>query len=104
MTIYDTPMAVLIGLNGYQRAYALSSVPPPPVIEIAIRERLFVNAPDADASQYRPVPRRTFRLSRQCVSRTYRWWHVYNEGRSRTPEDGFVYFEVPIASSVTPER
>jgi hypothetical protein len=88
--MYDTPVAVLVDRQGYEHVKAVT-LPPPHEIYIPIRQRLSIHEA-ADPTHAR-IPRRTFRLSRQMRTSSVRWWHVYNEGRSRTPEDGFVYFE-----------
>jgi hypothetical protein len=86
----DAPLAVLIALDGQEIVWALSSLPPPP--EVLIPHRVPMSARvDADPT---PLPEhRRFRLHPFLRSKDHRWWCVYNEGRSRTLEDGFVYLE-----------
>lgn len=94
--IYDHPIAVLVGLHGYERIVPLRSVPPPPQIEIPIREPWNLCASPDDVPRYQPIRRRTFKLC-EFSSQSEQWWEVYNEGRSQTPQNGFVYFEVPAS-------
>ena len=88
----DVPLAVLIGLDGYQRTWVLMTLPPPPELLIPRSAPVSTTLTPRDPS----LPcqnHRVFRLSHDLRSRSSRWWRVYNEGRSRTPEDGFVYLE-----------
>lgn len=90
-TISDVPLAVLVALNGEERVWALSQVPPPYELLVPRKVPTTVLA-SKTAPVYLPNPRR-FKLHVGLRSPAHRWWNVYNEGRSQTPEDGFVYLE-----------
>lgn len=49
---------------------------------------------EPDLSKPRPADRR-FVLDRSLRSKDAQWMEIYNEGRSQTPKDGFVYKEEP---------
>ncbi len=95
---YDHPIAVLVGLRGFERIERIQ-VPPPLEYFVPIWPKLQL-VPTDDVPQFTPIPRRVFRLRGRTS--TYRWWNVYNEGRSRTPEDGFLYLEQPADPEQTP--
>lgn len=94
----DTPLALLVGLDQSERVLALLQLPP--VHEILVPATVKTRVHVDDLSVGRP-PHRVFRLSPHLRSRSHRWWEVYNEGRSRTPQDGFVYLEVAVADTKT---
>lgn len=92
MTEYSTtPLALLIGLDGSERVIA---VPFPPKSEYLVPVPVKYSV---QVDEWAPMPvranHRVFRLSNMRTS-SHRWWGVYNEGRSQTPEDGYVYLEV----------
>lgn len=86
----DHPVAVLLGLDHSERVIAVPESPPQ-VYELAIAQTPRVN--ESEASSMADQPRRVFRLSR-LRSTDHRWMRVYNDGRTQTPEDGYVYLEV----------
>lgn len=90
---FDGPVGLLIGHDGYEHIVRLSN-PPPPAYEVPIPQRLNLCA-SPDPPRFEPIPRRVFKLAGR--TRRVRWWFVYNDGRSRTPEDGFVYLEQSAA-------
>ncbi len=83
-----SPVAVLYPLKGEPWTMVIPSVLP----EILVARRVPFSAHIEDPPSFETNHRR-FRLSPHR-SRTYRWWEIYNDGRSATPQDGFVYFEV----------
>lgn len=89
MTYFDEPTILLMGRDGYERFVSVR-LPFPPDYAIPVRRCMTVT-PD-DALRYAPVDRRTFRPC-NLVSAEHRWWRVYNEGRSKTPEPVPVYLE-----------
>ena len=89
--IYDYPVAELVGRDGYHTVVPLR-LPAPPELYIPIRRAFSMSLAESEP-HYNPIPRRVFRLTTAFASRSHQWWRVYNEGRSRTPEYGFVYLE-----------
>jgi hypothetical protein len=91
---FDAPVAVLLPLDGGMPfIWALTALPPP--IELLVPRPATFSASIADAAAPpAPLSHRRFVLDTSLRSRLPRWWNVYNDGRSRTPEDGFVYREV----------
>jgi hypothetical protein len=90
--ISDVPLALLLGLDYSERVWSLTRLPPPHELFIAAEAKMSASVEDVPSAYLRP--HRVFRLARHLRSRSHRWWEVYNEGRSRTPQDGFVYLEV----------
>lgn len=86
--------AVLIDRQQYERVI---SVPFPPPSEWFLPVPVAFNASVArDLSTPHLPPRsRVFELSltRRDGRAAHKWMLVYNEGRSQTPENAFVYFE-----------
>jgi len=81
-------LALLLGLDHSERVVAIRD----PLLRV-----IYVQVPKALTLAEEPVashlPRhRVFRLS-LFRSRDHRWMRVYNEGRTQTPEDGYVYLE-----------
>ena len=90
--VSDVPLAVLIGRDGSERTWTLQVLPPPG--EILIPRSRHATVEVDTAARTNPLEHRRFRLSASLRSRSHRWFNVYNDRRSRTPEDGFVYLEV----------
>lgn len=86
-----TARAVLIGLDKSERVVSVQ-VPPSEMLDVPVPPKWNINNGGVRVPSV--VERRTFRLSRRHRSRTHRWMRIYNEGRTQTPEDGYVYFEV----------
>ncbi len=86
------PVAVLIGLDQHERVVEVTE-PPPRIYEVPIPVKWSITE-FTDAPAYLNLARRTFRLDPLQRSLDYRWIRVYNEGRSQTPENGYIYFEV----------
>lgn len=93
--LYDTPVAVLIARDG-ERVIGVPE-PPPTVYRFAVPERCGLDQEPADCSRPAVGRRRLFRLS-PVRSASVRFWRTYNEGRSRTPEGAYVYFEEAIST------
>lgn len=85
------PIAVLVSLDGDQREVRVSD-PPPPEYLVARRVPMSVEAA-TELTEMARANHRRFRLSADRRS-TRRWWRVYNDGRSQTPEYAYVYFEI----------
>jgi hypothetical protein len=85
------PVAVLVCLDGEQFTRTLSGLPPPS--EILIPRRVRYDLSDSADGSSLPDNHRRFVLQRSVRSRAHRWWEIYNNGRSQTPHDGFVYLE-----------
>ena len=90
MIYHERPVAVLIARDGYEQIVSIA-YPFPPTYEVAILQRYSV-LPDAEPPSYQSIPRRVFKRS-NMLSAEHRWWRVYNEGRSGTPEAVPVYLE-----------
>lgn len=87
-----SPLAVLMTARGaFVRTMVLPDVLPEVRVPVPTRFSLSAEEPP----KYAPIVCRTFKLSPSLRSRDHRWWHVYNNGRSKTPMDGLVYVEVP---------
>lgn len=91
----DYPVAVLVGRDGHERVIRTTE-PPPPTYRVVIHQPLSVH-PSPEPPRYESLRVRTFLLSNKFRSRDHWWWRVYNEGRSMTPENGYVYLEQPEA-------
>ena len=89
-SISDHPIAVFVGRDGWQEVRRLYEFPPPRCVYLP--RRVPLSLVDQDASKPRPVDH-IFRLAPTLRAPSHRWWRVFNDGRSRTPEDGFVYLE-----------
>lgn len=88
---FDGPVAVLIALDQSERIVGIAD-PPPDVVHVPRRIKLSLVPEPVPASSL--PPHRQFRLCRALRSSSCRWWRVCNEGRTRTPEDAYVYLEV----------
>ena len=87
----DSPVAVLMDQRGdIVRVMPIRDVVP--VVLLPARRHYTVSI-DETPQNAQPSDR-VFRLSDKWRSREHRWWRVYNEGRSKTPEGGYVYVEV----------
>ena len=84
------PLGVLLDRDHNTTVVRLNSLPPPREWYLPARRKMALRVDEPP--DLPPPPHRVFRLT-NFRSRDHRWWNVYNEGRSRTPEDGFVYFE-----------
>lgn len=91
MTYHDSPVALLIGRDGYERIVKLPCWPPIPEYRVPRRTRFTAAEPEGDPTMQRND--RVFVLERSLAAAEHRWWMVYNEGRSRTPEAVPVYLE-----------
>jgi hypothetical protein len=89
--ISDVPLAVLLGLDGTERVWPLMTIPPPRELLVPRPQPMSVIASVEGSMTL--LEHRRFVLRPDLRSSTHRWWNVYNEGRSRTPEDAFVYLE-----------
>ena len=87
---FDRPVAVLLGLDGSTRVIAVPE-PPPAVYELSVP--VTVTTREAPSASMAHQPHRIFRLQRSLRSQDHRWMRVYNDGRTQTPEDGYVYLE-----------
>lgn len=90
--ISDAPVALLLGLDSSERVWTIT-LPPPYELLVPRMAPLRVTRDEGDTTHLRDDHRR-FRLRADLASRDHRWWHTAVNGRSRTPEDGFVYLEV----------
>ncbi len=81
----ERPRAILFTLDGGE-----------PIELILPDVRPVVYLPSrVEGSDFRHQPtHREFRLDATRRNLAMRWWRVYNNGRTCSPEDGFVYFEV----------
>ncbi len=87
--MYDHPIAVLMALDGSERVMRITEPPRP--VYLVPRPTAFVVTRQETPCMTLPN-HRVFKLSR-LRSGVYRFWRVYNEGRTQTPEDGYIYFE-----------
>ena len=85
------PLALLIALDGTERVWAIEE-PPRPAYYVA-RHVPFTVKFSKDPVWCEPLPpHREVRLA-SMRSSSHKWLRVYNEGRSATPEDAYVYLE-----------
>lgn len=83
--------ALLISRKGEgERVVEIPDLPPHTYI-VPIPRRFTLEEPTSVMSSLPTY--RTFRLNLMFRSHEYQWMRVYNEGRSQTPEDAYVYFE-----------
>lgn len=87
------PQAVLVGFNGLERVVSIPIVLPELYLPAA-QSRCLAGTP-CEIDQLMQAPRRrVFRLNLSVRVSSHRWLRVYNDGRSATPEDGYLYQEV----------
>jgi hypothetical protein len=93
MTYHDRPVGLLIPWREESRIVSLLEWPPPPDYRVPRRVHMRVT-PDVNGPTMQRTDR-VFRREPSLQAAEHRWWLIYNDGRSRTPEYVPVYLEQP---------
>lgn len=94
-TYHERPVAVLMPFDGEPIIVPVSN-PPQLVLQLVVHLPPVMSLVDVEAGRtHLPANLwRRFSLEPTMRAKDHRWMRFDHDGRSQTPEDGYVYFEV----------